>query len=89
MTWSRTWSVSCLKAKSWSFDQYRFDQILRSVGVKPVRLPPHSPNLNAYCERWIRSVKSECLSKLILFGEWSLRHALDQYILHHGHERNP
>ena len=65
-----------------------FDQILKSGGVEPVRLPPHSPNLNAYAERWIRSVKSECLSKLIFFGERSLRHALDQYILHHRHERN-
>jgi hypothetical protein len=36
-------------------------------------LSAHSPNLNAFAERWVRSIKSECLSKLILFGEASLR----------------
>jgi hypothetical protein len=41
--------------------------------VKPLALPPRSPNLNAYAERWVRSVKEECLSKLILLGEGSLR----------------
>jgi len=65
-----------------------FDQILKSGGVEAVRLPPHSPNLNAYAERWIRSVKSECLSKLILFGERALRHALDEYSSHYRQERN-
>ena len=51
-------------------------------------LPPRSPNLNAYAERWIRSVKEECLSRLILFGEASLRHALTQYVEYFHHERN-
>ena len=51
-------------------------------------LPPRSPNLNAYAERWVRSVKEECLSRLILFGEASLRHALTQYVEHFHHERN-
>jgi hypothetical protein len=39
-----------------------------------------SPNLNAFAERWVRSVKEECLSKLILFGESSLRRALTEFI---------
>jgi putative transposase len=47
-----------------------------------------SPNLNAYAERWVRSVKEECLSRLMLFGEASLRHALTQYVAHYHHERN-
>ena len=51
-------------------------------------LPPRSPNLNAYAERWVRSVKEECLSRLILFGEASLRHALTHYVEHFHHERN-
>jgi Integrase core domain len=54
----------------------------------PSPLPPRSPNLNAYAERWVRSVKEECLSQLILFGEASLRHALTQYVEHFHHERN-
>jgi hypothetical protein len=46
-----------------------FDEILRSAGIEPLTLPPQSPNLNANLERWNRSVKEECLSKMILFGE--------------------
>jgi hypothetical protein len=45
-------------------------------------LPARSPNLNAYAERWVRSVKEECLSKVILFGERSLRRALAEYVDH-------
>jgi hypothetical protein len=45
-----------------------FDGILEAVGLIPVKLPPRSPNLNAHLERWHRSVKEECLSRLILFG---------------------
>ena len=51
-------------------------------------LPARSPNLNAYAERWVRSVKQECLSKLILFGERPLRRALQQYVAHYHEERN-
>ena len=51
-------------------------------------LPARSPNLNAYAERWVRSVKEECLSKVILFGEFSLRRALSNYVDHFHSERN-
>ena len=51
-------------------------------------LPARSPNLNAYAERWVRSVKEECLSKVILFGERSLRRALKEYVEHYHAERN-
>jgi putative transposase len=44
--------------------------------------------LNAYAERWVRSVKDECLSKIILFGERSLRRALSEYVKHYHAERN-
>ncbi len=46
-----------------------FDDILKSEGVKCLRLPARSPNLNAFAERWVRSVRAECLSKLILFAK--------------------
>ncbi len=65
-----------------------FQHIIDAAGVTRVPLPPRSPNLNAYAERWVRSVKEECLSQLILFGEASLRHALTQYVAHFHHERN-
>jgi transposase InsO family protein len=64
-----------------------FQQIIDAAGVTRVPLPPRSPNLNAYAERWVRSIKEECLSRLILFGEASLRHALAQYVEHFHHER--
>jgi len=65
-----------------------FQQIIDDAGVKRVPLPPRSPNLNAYAERWVRSVKDEALSRMILFGERSLRHVLHEYVDHYHHERN-
>jgi transposase InsO family protein len=65
-----------------------FRAIVKSSDVDPVKLPAQSPNLNAFAERWVRSVKEECLSKLILFGEASLRRALREYVTHHHSERN-
>jgi transposase InsO family protein len=65
-----------------------FRQLIEAENVKCLALPPRSPNLNAYAERWVRSVKEECLSKLILFGERSLKRALRHYELHYHQERN-
>src|SRR5260370_13308042 len=65
-----------------------FRETLAAGGVKCLRLPARSPNLNAFAERWVRSVKEECLSKLILFGEGSLRRALTQFQEHYLSERN-
>jgi transposase InsO family protein len=64
-----------------------FKQIPDDAGVKRVPLPPRSPWLNAFAERWIQSVKKEALSKMILFGERSLRHVLGEYITHYHEER--
>lgn len=65
-----------------------FQRTLEAGGMRSVALPPRSPNLNAYAERWIRSVKEECLSNVILFGEKSLRRALREYGRHYHGERN-
>ncbi|HEV2732965.1 MAG TPA: helix-turn-helix domain-containing protein [Terriglobales bacterium] len=65
-----------------------FRELIKTGGVNPLRLPARSPNLNSYAERWVRSVKEECLSRLILFGESSLRRALQQYVVHYHEERN-
>ena len=65
-----------------------FRSILKSSGIKPIRLPPKSPDLNSFVERWVLSVKSECLSKLVLFGEQSLRRAMRQYVIHYHQECN-
>src|ERR1700737_2074590 len=60
----------------------------RAIIESALPLPARSPNLNAYAERWVRSVKEECLSKIILFGERSLRRALSEYVVHYHAERN-
>jgi putative transposase len=65
-----------------------FQHIIEAAGVTRGPLPPRSPNLNAYAERWVRSVKEECLSRLILCGEASLWHALHEYVEHYHCERN-
>jgi transposase InsO family protein len=65
-----------------------FRAIVKSGYVEPLKLPARSPNLNAYAERWVKSVKDECLSKLILFGDKSLRRALCEYLIHFHVERN-
>ena len=57
-----------------------FRAIIASGRVEPLVLPARSPNLNAYAERWVRSVKEECLSKVILFGERFLRRALSEFV---------
>jgi transposase InsO family protein len=67
---------------------HSFRAIIASGRVEPLLLPARSPNLNAYAERWVRSVKEECLSKVILFGEHSLRRALSEYVEHFHAERN-
>ena len=65
-----------------------FREVIRAGNVRTLQLPAHSPNLNAYAERWVRSVKQECTSRLIFFGESSLRRALTQYTEHYHAERN-
>ncbi len=57
-------------------------------GVKPVRCPVRAPNCNAFAERFVRSIKEECLDHMILFGEASLRRALREYVVHYQAERN-
>jgi transposase InsO family protein len=65
-----------------------FRSMLAEGGVETLPLPAHSPNLNAFAERWVRSVKQECLSKLILFGEQSLSRTLTEFSTHYHGERN-
>ena len=63
-----------------------FQQTIDDAGVTRVPLPPRSPNLNAYAERWVHSVKEECLSRVIVFGERALRYVLTQYAVHYHRE---
>ena len=65
-----------------------FRDFLDRDGVKPVRCPVRAPNCNAFAERFVRSIKDECLDRMILFGEASLRRALSAHVAHYHSERN-
>ena len=65
-----------------------FRKILGSSGVKTVRLPARSPNLNAYAERFVRTIKSECLAQMIPLSEAHLRSTVKEFTEHYHHERN-
>ena len=64
-----------------------FRSFLSNEGIEPFRLPPRSPNMNAHLERFFGSLKSECLDRLILFGERSMRNAVNQYLEYYHSER--
>jgi putative transposase len=65
-----------------------FRETLTCTGVETVKLPPRSPNLNAYAERFVRSVKESCLDRLILVGEGSLGRSIREFVEHYHVERN-
>ena len=65
-----------------------FLSILADVGIKSIKLPPQSPNLNAYAERFVRTIKEGCLEQMIFFGEDSLRNAIREFVTHYHLERN-
>jgi transposase InsO family protein len=65
-----------------------FREVLGSSGVRMVKLPARSPDLNAYAERFVRSIKSECLAQIIPLGERHLRTAVKEYTGHYHLERN-
>jgi hypothetical protein len=62
--------------------------VLENTETNVVLLPPRSPNLNAFVERYMRTMKSECLNRMIFFGENSLRRALKEFAEHYHTERN-
>jgi putative transposase len=65
-----------------------FLKMIANAGVESVKLPPRSPNLNAYAERFVRSIKEFCLEQLIRFGESSSRTAIQNFVAHYHGERN-
>ena len=66
----------------------QFRRLVEEGGTEIIRLPPMSPNLNAYAERFVRSIKNECLIRMIFIGQASLRRAIGEYMAHYHEERN-
>ena len=64
-----------------------FRDLLRDSGVKPLLLPARSPNLNAFAERFVGSIKSECLDRIVPLGEKHLRAAVRAFMDHYHEER--
>jgi transposase InsO family protein len=65
-----------------------FIDLIAGCGIEAIKLPPKSPNLNAYAERFVRSIKEGCLDQMVLFGEDALRNAVRQFVTHYHEERN-
>jgi len=64
-----------------------FDEMLRSAGIVPHPLPILSPNLNAYAERWVQTVKQECLDHFVVFGAAHLDHLMGEFVEYYHHHR--
>ena len=65
-----------------------FREILKDEGIETVPIPPKSPNCNPIAERFVRSIKEDCLNRMILFGERALRRAIREYLSYFHGERN-
>ena len=66
----------------------QFLSMLGEPGIESVKLPPRAPNLNAYAERFVRTIKEGCLDQMIFFSEDSLRQAIHEVVIHYHQERN-
>ena len=65
-----------------------FKIVMEAAGIKLMKTPYRALNANTYAERFVRSIKRECLSRMILFGEGHLRRAVDEFLAHYNHERD-
>ena len=75
----------CDRDRKWSRAVLEF---MRSAGVQVVQTPVRAPNCNTYAERLVRSIKDECLNRVIPLGERHLRRTIAEYLAHYHHERN-
>jgi transposase InsO family protein len=64
-----------------------FDAVWQGEGARVVRTPVRAPNANAICERWVRTVRSECTDRLLVVSEGHLRRVLDRYVRHYSEHR--
>ena len=67
---------------------FEFRTALERAGVKVIRLPPRSPDLNAFAERFVLSIRSECLDRIVPLGERHLRRVISEFVDHYHRERN-
>jgi transposase InsO family protein len=75
----------CDRDRKWSRDVRRR---LRQAGIRVVLIPERAPSANAYAERFVRSIKEECLDRIVPFGERHFRRAVTEYVEHYHRERD-
>ena len=66
---------------------HAFDQVFRSEGIRVIRTPIQAPNANAYAERWVRTVRADCLDRILILGRHHLEHVLRVYRRHYNEHR--
>jgi putative transposase len=64
-----------------------FDTVFRSEKLKIIRIPYRAPNANACAERWVRTVRQECLDKLIIINQSRLRQVMQEYMAYYNNAR--
>jgi putative transposase len=64
-----------------------FDDVMAGNDIRVIKIPPPSPRANAFAERWVRTARSECTDRMLIFGEWHLRTVLTEYTAHYNQHR--
>jgi putative transposase len=75
----------CDRDPKWT---HAMEEVLSTVGVRVIRTPASAPNCNAHAERFVRSIKEECLNRVVPLGEWHLRRLVREFVAHYHFERN-
>ncbi len=66
---------------------YAFDEVFRGEGIKVIRTPVQAPNANAHAERWVRTLRADCLDRILILGRRHLEHVLHIYRNHYNEHR--
>ena len=66
---------------------HAFDEVFRSEGIRVIRTPVQAPNANAHAERWVRTVRADCLDRIFILGRRHLEHVLRVYRQHYNEHR--
>ena len=64
-----------------------FDDVFAADGIQTIKTPVQAPNANAFAERWVRTVRQECLDWMLIWGRRHLERVLDEYVQHYNDER--
>lgn len=64
-----------------------FDEVMAGNGISVIKIPPRSPRANAFAEWWVRTARSECTDRMLIFGERHLRTVLTEYAAHYNRHR--